>query len=68
MAEAVPGRTCRLQVFPGTLSAETISRKQADKFSLNYDMPKSIGKARAFNGSFAVLSGHAYILANGADG
>lgn len=46
-----------------------IVEKQADKFSLNYDRPKSIGKVRAFTGSFAVVvRAYAYILANGADG
>ena len=46
-----------------------VVEKQGYEFSLNYDMPKSIGKVRAFTGSFAILvRAYAYILANGADG
>ncbi|HHU07317.1 MAG TPA: aminomethyl-transferring glycine dehydrogenase subunit GcvPB, partial [Clostridiaceae bacterium] len=41
--------------------------KQDDRFSLDYDLPKSVGKVRAFTGSFGILvRAYAYVLANGA--
>lgn len=44
-------------------------KKEDDKFVLDYNLDKSIGKVRAYTGSFAViLKTYAYILANGAEG
>ena len=43
--------------------------KEGDQFKLVNDLPKSIGKVRAFSGSFLVLlKTYCYILANGAEG
>ncbi|MDO5738427.1 MAG: aminomethyl-transferring glycine dehydrogenase subunit GcvPB [Eubacteriales bacterium] len=43
--------------------------KQDEEFKLEYNLPKSIGKVRAFAGSFTVLlKTYCYILANGAEG
>jgi glycine dehydrogenase subunit 2 len=40
-----------------------------EKYHLNYERPKSIGKVRAFFGNFGVLlRAHAYITAMGSDG
>ena len=43
--------------------------KAGDKYHLNYDIPQSVGKIRAFYGNIGVLiKAYAYILAHGADG
>ena len=43
--------------------------KDGDRYYLNYDIPKSIGKIKDFYGHFNVLvKGYAYILAMGKDG
>ncbi|MDO5733957.1 MAG: aminomethyl-transferring glycine dehydrogenase subunit GcvPB [Eubacteriales bacterium] len=43
--------------------------KKDDKYALEYNLPKSIGKVRAFTGSFLVcLKTYCYILGNGAEG
>ncbi|QQY79377.1 glycine dehydrogenase (decarboxylating) beta subunit [Keratinibaculum paraultunense] len=43
--------------------------KDGDRYYLNYDIPKSVGKIRDFYGHFNVLvKGYAYILAMGKDG
>lgn len=43
--------------------------KKDGHYALEYDMPKSVGKVRAFTGSFGILvRTYAYVLANGAEG
>ncbi len=43
--------------------------KDGDRYYLNYDIPKSVGKIKDFYGHFNVLvKGYAYILAMGKDG
>ncbi|HHV42379.1 MAG TPA: aminomethyl-transferring glycine dehydrogenase subunit GcvPB [Clostridiaceae bacterium] len=50
------------------LPKPVVVRRQ-DGFALDYDRPKSIGKVRAFTGSFGIMvRAYAYILANGAEG
>lgn len=44
-------------------------RRDGDKYSLDHDLPLSIGKVRAFYGNFAVyLRAYAYILTMGPEG
>ncbi|MCX5781358.1 MAG: aminomethyl-transferring glycine dehydrogenase subunit GcvPB [Elusimicrobia bacterium] len=44
-------------------------KKSSEKYFLNYNMPKSIGRVRSFYGNFPVLvKAYAYILASGAEG
>lgn len=46
-----------------------VVEKQGDKYTLNYDLPDSIGKVRAYTGSFAIfVRTYAYILAYGRKG
>ncbi len=46
-----------------------VVNKEGDRLRLNYDLPKSIGKVRAFHANFAVLvRAYAYILSLGAAG
>ncbi|KAA5807979.1 aminomethyl-transferring glycine dehydrogenase subunit GcvPB [Thermoanaerobacterium thermosaccharolyticum] len=46
-----------------------IVEKNDDKYFLNYDLPKTIGKVRSFYGNFNVLvKAYAYILTMGAEG
>lgn len=46
-----------------------VIEKTGDKYSLNYDVPKSIGKVKSFYGHFAVaLRTYSYLLTMGADG
>ena len=43
--------------------------KKADKFDLNYDLPKSIGKVKGFYGNFGVIvRAYTYILTMGGNG
>ncbi len=43
--------------------------KKEEGFAFNYDLPKTIGKVRAYSGSFGIMvRTYAYILANGAEG
>ena len=46
-----------------------VIKNTGDKYSLNYDIPNTIGKVRSFYGNFLVMvKAYAYILAMGADG
>ncbi|MDH7500296.1 MAG: aminomethyl-transferring glycine dehydrogenase subunit GcvPB, partial [candidate division NC10 bacterium] len=46
-----------------------VVEKEGERFRLNYDLPRSIGKVRAFHSNFAVLvRAYAYILSMGAAG
>jgi len=46
-----------------------VVEKEGDRFRLNYDLPRSIGKIRAFHSNFAILvRAYAYILSLGAAG
>jgi glycine dehydrogenase subunit 2 len=46
-----------------------VVEKTGDRYSLNYDLPNSIGKIRAFYGNISViLKAYAYILALGGEG
>lgn len=43
--------------------------KRDGHYTLDYDMPKSVGKVRAYTGSFGILvRAYAYVLSNGAEG
>jgi glycine dehydrogenase subunit 2 len=43
--------------------------RDGDRFRLRWDLPRSIGRVKAFHGNFGVLArAYAYILANGGDG
>jgi glycine dehydrogenase subunit 2 len=43
--------------------------REGERFRLDYDRPRSIGKVRAFYGNFSILvRAYAYILFHGADG
>ncbi|MFH0861960.1 MAG: aminomethyl-transferring glycine dehydrogenase subunit GcvPB [Candidatus Altiarchaeota archaeon] len=43
--------------------------EKGGKYSLSYDAPKSIGKVRAFHGSFGIIvRAYAYVMALGAEG
>jgi len=46
-----------------------VVEKEGDRFRLNYDLPSSIGRIRAFHSNFSVLvRAYAYILSMGAAG
>jgi glycine dehydrogenase subunit 2 len=46
-----------------------VIEKEGDRYRLNYDLPGSIGKMRAFYGNFGILvRAYAYILSMGAEG
>ena len=46
-----------------------VVEKAGEKYKLNYNIPKSIGKVRSFYGNFLVMvKAYAYILSMGADG
>jgi glycine dehydrogenase subunit 2 len=46
-----------------------VVEKEGDRFRLNYDLPSSIGKIRAFPSHFSILvRAYAYILSMGAEG
>jgi glycine dehydrogenase subunit 2 len=46
-----------------------VIEKQADKYTLNYDRPLSIGRVKSFYGNFGVMvRAYAYVLTMGAEG
>jgi len=52
-----------------TIVKDSISERSSNVYRINYDLPQSVGKIRAFYGNVGVLvKAYAYIRAHGADG
>ncbi len=62
------GPVCVKERFAGFLPVPVVAKK-GEGYSLNYDIPDSIGKVHGFYGNWGVmLRAYAYILMNGRDG
>jgi glycine dehydrogenase subunit 2 len=62
------GPICVIDEIEPFLPSPTVIRK-GDRFALNYDRPKSIGRVRSFFGNVGVLvRAYSYIMSHGPDG